>query len=167
MWDGLQHGSPRRGGGHEGCRGHFSLLPDIPVCVPIPPQIGLFISYDNATKQLDTVYDITPALAQAFLERIGSSSFDVRNTSTMYRQGRRGAPACFPRRALGPRAWRGACPLRDPSCGVPRGAGAGTDAPGTLLPPGHVPRWQRGAGRWSVLNTQLHSVHSKADASFP
>ncbi|OXB54331.1 hypothetical protein ASZ78_015511, partial [Callipepla squamata] len=39
-------------------------------------EIKLFISYDNATKQLDTVYDITPELAQAFLERINSSGFD-------------------------------------------------------------------------------------------
>ncbi|KAM8779916.1 otoancorin [Rhynchonycteris naso] len=52
-----------------------------------PIEMGLFISYDNATKQLDTVYDITPALAQAFLERIGSSSFDMRNTSTIHRLG--------------------------------------------------------------------------------
>ncbi|XP_037360454.1 otoancorin isoform X2 [Talpa occidentalis] len=52
-----------------------------------PREMGLFISYDNATKQLDTVYDITPALAQAFLERIGSSSFDMRNTSTIHRLG--------------------------------------------------------------------------------
>ncbi|XP_062956736.1 otoancorin [Cynocephalus volans] len=52
-----------------------------------PTEIGLFISYDNATKQLDTVYDITPELAQAFLERIGSSSFDMRNTSTIHRLG--------------------------------------------------------------------------------
>ncbi|NXE73191.1 OTOAN protein, partial [Cochlearius cochlearius] len=50
-------------------------------------EIRLFISYDNATKQLDTVYDIRPELAQAFLERINSSGFDVRNTSTIYRQG--------------------------------------------------------------------------------
>ncbi|NXE89248.1 OTOAN protein, partial [Menura novaehollandiae] len=49
-------------------------------------EIRLFISYDNATKQLDTVYDITPELAQAFLERIHSSGFDMRNTSTIYRQ---------------------------------------------------------------------------------
>ncbi|NXK07477.1 OTOAN protein, partial [Herpetotheres cachinnans] len=49
-------------------------------------EIRLFISYDNATKQLDTVYDITPELAQAFLERINSSGFDMRNTSTIYRQ---------------------------------------------------------------------------------
>ncbi|KFP26989.1 Otoancorin, partial [Colius striatus] len=49
-------------------------------------EIRLFISYDNATKQLDMVYDITPELAQAFLERINSSGFDMRNTSTMYRQ---------------------------------------------------------------------------------
>ncbi|XP_012905181.2 otoancorin [Mustela putorius furo] len=54
-----------------------------------PVEIGLFISYDNATKQLDTVYDITPELAQAFLERISSSSFDMRNTSTIHRQGAR------------------------------------------------------------------------------
>ncbi|XP_051488094.1 otoancorin isoform X2 [Apus apus] len=50
-------------------------------------EIKLFISYDNATKQLDTVYDITPELAQAFLERINSSGFDMRNTSTIYRLG--------------------------------------------------------------------------------
>ncbi|NXE19662.1 OTOAN protein, partial [Ardeotis kori] len=50
-------------------------------------EIRLFVSYDNATKQLDTVYDITPELAQAFLERINSSGFDMRNTSTIYRQG--------------------------------------------------------------------------------
>ncbi|NWR46372.1 OTOAN protein, partial [Regulus satrapa] len=50
-------------------------------------EIRLFISYDNATKQLDTVYDITPELAQALLERINSSGFDMRNTSTIYRQG--------------------------------------------------------------------------------
>ncbi|NXN11307.1 OTOAN protein, partial [Indicator maculatus] len=49
-------------------------------------EIRLFISYDNATKQLDTVYDITPELAQAFLEGINSSGFDMRNTSTIYRQ---------------------------------------------------------------------------------
>ncbi|NWH60901.1 OTOAN protein, partial [Geococcyx californianus] len=50
-------------------------------------EIRLFVSYDNATKQLDAVYDITPELAQAFLERINSSGFDMRNTSTIYRQG--------------------------------------------------------------------------------
>ncbi|NXT80377.1 OTOAN protein, partial [Zapornia atra] len=50
-------------------------------------EIRLFISFDNATKQLDTVYDITPELAQAFLERINSSGFDMRNTSTIYRLG--------------------------------------------------------------------------------
>ncbi|NXB25473.1 OTOAN protein, partial [Rhagologus leucostigma] len=50
-------------------------------------EIRLFVSYDNATKQLDTVYDITPELAQALLERINSSGFDMRNTSTIYRQG--------------------------------------------------------------------------------
>ncbi|XP_069342075.1 otoancorin isoform X2 [Eulemur rufifrons] len=52
-----------------------------------PLEIGLFISYDNATKQLDTVYDITPELAQAFLERISSSNFSMRNTSTIHRLG--------------------------------------------------------------------------------
>uniref|UniRef100_G3UCM8 Otoancorin n=1 Tax=Loxodonta africana TaxID=9785 RepID=G3UCM8_LOXAF len=52
-----------------------------------PTEIGLFISYDNATKQLDTVYDITPRLAQAFLDRISSSNFDMRNTSTIHRLG--------------------------------------------------------------------------------
>ncbi|NXX92803.1 OTOAN protein, partial [Centropus bengalensis] len=51
-------------------------------------EIRLFISYDNATKQLDAVYDITPELAQAFLERINSSGFYMRNTSTIYRQDR-------------------------------------------------------------------------------
>ncbi|NXL24201.1 OTOAN protein, partial [Setophaga kirtlandii] len=50
-------------------------------------EVRLFISYDNATKQLDTVYDITPELAQALLERINSSGFDMRNTSSIYRQG--------------------------------------------------------------------------------
>ncbi|NWX95619.1 OTOAN protein, partial [Nothoprocta ornata] len=49
-------------------------------------EIRLFISYDNATKQLDAVYDITPDLAQAFLEIINSSGFDIRNISTIYRQ---------------------------------------------------------------------------------
>uniref|UniRef100_A0A8C9H1D1 Otoancorin n=1 Tax=Piliocolobus tephrosceles TaxID=591936 RepID=A0A8C9H1D1_9PRIM len=52
-----------------------------------PTEIGLFISYDNASKQLDTVYDITPELAQAFLERISSSNFNMRNTSTIHRLG--------------------------------------------------------------------------------
>ncbi|XP_049644111.1 otoancorin [Suncus etruscus] len=52
-----------------------------------PIEMGLFISYDNATKQLDMVYDITPALAQVFLERISSSGFDMRNTSTIHRLG--------------------------------------------------------------------------------
>ncbi|XP_075384234.1 otoancorin [Tenrec ecaudatus] len=52
-----------------------------------PIEIGLFISYDNATKQLDTVYDITPELAQAFLERISSSNFDMRNISIIHRLG--------------------------------------------------------------------------------
>ncbi|XP_028620133.1 otoancorin [Grammomys surdaster] len=52
-----------------------------------PTEIGLFISYDNATKQLDTVYDVTPDLAQAFLERIRCSSFDMKNISTIHRLG--------------------------------------------------------------------------------
>ncbi|EGW13927.1 Otoancorin [Cricetulus griseus] len=59
-----------------------------------PIEIGLFISYDNATKQLDTVYDVTPELAQAFLERIRCSSFDMRNISTIHRQGL-GLLVCF------------------------------------------------------------------------
>nr|XP_006201258.1 otoancorin isoform X1 [Vicugna pacos] len=63
---------------------HLSLEEIKKIC---PREIGLFISYDNATKQLDTVYDITPELAQAFLEKISSSSFDMRNTSTIHRQG--------------------------------------------------------------------------------
>ncbi|XP_063285554.1 otoancorin [Pelobates fuscus] len=50
-------------------------------------EIRMFISYDNATKQLDTVYDITPDLAKAFLELINSSGFDMRNISTIYRLG--------------------------------------------------------------------------------
>ncbi|NWV61719.1 OTOAN protein, partial [Malurus elegans] len=58
-------------------------------------EIRLFISYDNATKQLDTVYDITPELAQALLERINSSGFDMRNTSTIYRQDWLGLLVCF------------------------------------------------------------------------
>ncbi|OWK11049.1 hypothetical protein Celaphus_00007004, partial [Cervus elaphus hippelaphus] len=63
-----------------------------------PIEIGLFISYDNATKQLDTVYDVTPVLAQAFLEKISSSNFDMRNTSTIHRQGAwaLGPQSCFP-----------------------------------------------------------------------
>ncbi|XP_053550235.1 otoancorin [Bombina bombina] len=50
-------------------------------------EIRMFISYDNATKQLDTVYDIAPELAKAFLDRINSSGFDMRNISTIYRLG--------------------------------------------------------------------------------
>ncbi|NWI58463.1 OTOAN protein, partial [Calyptomena viridis] len=49
-------------------------------------ELRLFISSDNATKQLDTVYDVSPGTAQAFLQRISSSGFDMRNTSTIYRQ---------------------------------------------------------------------------------
>ncbi|XP_063790532.1 otoancorin [Pseudophryne corroboree] len=50
-------------------------------------EIRIFISYDNATKQLDTVCDITRDLAKAFLELINSSGFDMRNISTLYRLG--------------------------------------------------------------------------------
>ncbi|XP_067859620.1 otoancorin-like [Heptranchias perlo] len=50
-------------------------------------EIRLFINYDNATKQLDSVYDITPATAKAFQERINASGFDMANTSTVYRLG--------------------------------------------------------------------------------
>eukprot|EP00079_Xenopus_tropicalis_P039335 XP_017953106.1 PREDICTED: otoancorin [Xenopus tropicalis] len=50
-------------------------------------EIRMFISYDNATKQLDTVYDITPDLAKALLELINASGFDMRNISTIYRLG--------------------------------------------------------------------------------
>ncbi|KAB1263020.1 Otoancorin [Camelus dromedarius] len=75
---------------------HLSLEEIMKIC---PREIGLFISYDNATKQLDTVYDITPELAQAFLEKISSSSFDMRNTSTIHRQGAgiSGPSELFPR----------------------------------------------------------------------
>ncbi|XP_070811135.1 otoancorin [Pituophis catenifer annectens] len=52
-----------------------------------PYEMWLFVSYDNATKQLDMVYDITPDLVQAFLERINASGFDMRNVSTLYRLG--------------------------------------------------------------------------------
>ncbi|XP_072415891.1 otoancorin-like isoform X1 [Chiloscyllium punctatum] len=52
-----------------------------------PNEIRLFINYDNATKQLDSVYDITPATAKAFQERIDASGFDLINTSTVYRLG--------------------------------------------------------------------------------
>ncbi|NWX30216.1 OTOAN protein, partial [Notiomystis cincta] len=62
-------------------------------------EIRVFISYDNATKQLDTVYDITPELAQALLDRINSSGFDMRNTSTIYRQG------CFAFSLMGVEGW--------------------------------------------------------------
>nr|XP_005998448.1 PREDICTED: otoancorin [Latimeria chalumnae] len=50
-------------------------------------ETRLFISYDNATKQLDSVYDITPDIAKAFLRRINSSGFDIGNASTVYRLG--------------------------------------------------------------------------------
>lgn len=82
--------------GHRG--GSFTGAPAAPTDLPgLLHQIGLFISYDNATKQLDTVYDITPELAQAFLERISSSNFDMRNASTIHRQGvwALGPQSCF------------------------------------------------------------------------
>ncbi|XP_072125259.1 otoancorin-like isoform X1 [Mobula birostris] len=50
-------------------------------------EIRLFINYDNATKQLDSVYDIMPATARAFQERINASGFNMANTSTVYRLG--------------------------------------------------------------------------------
>ncbi|XP_032896482.1 otoancorin isoform X2 [Amblyraja radiata] len=50
-------------------------------------EIRHFINYDNATKQLDSVYDITPTTARAFQERINASGFDMANTSTVYRLG--------------------------------------------------------------------------------
>ncbi|XP_067912715.1 otoancorin-like isoform X2 [Heterodontus francisci] len=50
-------------------------------------EIRLFINYDNATKQLDSVYDITPATAKAFQQRINASGFDMANTSAVYRLG--------------------------------------------------------------------------------
>ncbi|XP_041133067.1 otoancorin-like isoform X2 [Polyodon spathula] len=49
--------------------------------------IRMFINYDNATKQLDSVYDIKPATAKAFLGSINGSGFDMRNTSIVYRLG--------------------------------------------------------------------------------
>eukprot|EP00062_Callorhinchus_milii_P008984 gi/632952709/ref/XP_007891998.1/ PREDICTED: otoancorin [Callorhinchus milii] len=52
-----------------------------------PHEIRLFINYDNATKQMDSVYDITLATAKAFQERINASGFDLTNTSTVYRLG--------------------------------------------------------------------------------
>ncbi|XP_051877169.1 otoancorin-like [Pristis pectinata] len=50
-------------------------------------EIRIFINYDNATKQLDSVYDITPGTARAFQERINASGFNMANTSTVYRLG--------------------------------------------------------------------------------
>lgn len=87
---GAQHRPPGRD-----FTGLLQPLTDVPGLLH---QIGLFISYDNATKQLDTVYDVTPELAQAFLERISSSNFDMRNTSTIHRQGAwvPGPRSCFP-----------------------------------------------------------------------
>lgn len=67
--------------------GQLPVLTDLTHLPILVHQIGLFISYDNATKQLDTVYDVTPELAQAFLERIHCSNFDMRNISTIHRQG--------------------------------------------------------------------------------
>ncbi|XP_043945553.1 otoancorin isoform X2 [Protopterus annectens] len=50
-------------------------------------EMELFISYDSATKQLDSVYDISPAVARAFQEKIGLTKFDLKNISTVYRLG--------------------------------------------------------------------------------
>ncbi|XP_069763243.1 otoancorin-like isoform X5 [Narcine bancroftii] len=50
-------------------------------------EIRRFINYGNATKQLDSVYDITSTTARAFQKRISASGFDMANTSTVYRLG--------------------------------------------------------------------------------
>ncbi|MGH0139239.1 UNVERIFIED_CONTAM: hypothetical protein FKN15_068648 [Acipenser sinensis] len=50
-------------------------------------EIRMFINYDNATKQLDSVYDVKHATAKAFLGRINGSGFDMGNTSIVYRLG--------------------------------------------------------------------------------
>ncbi|MBN3303872.1 OTOAN protein, partial [Amia calva] len=47
----------------------------------------LFINYDNATKQLDSVCDIKHATAKAFLRRVNASGFDMANVSIAYRVG--------------------------------------------------------------------------------
>uniref|UniRef100_A0A8C4T7A1 Otoancorin n=1 Tax=Erpetoichthys calabaricus TaxID=27687 RepID=A0A8C4T7A1_ERPCA len=40
-------------------------------------EIRMFINYDNATKQLDSMYDIKHGTARAFLKRINGSGFDM------------------------------------------------------------------------------------------
>lgn len=45
----------------------------------------IFIHYDNATKQLDCVYDMKPDAGKAFLHRINASGFDMANVSIAYR----------------------------------------------------------------------------------
>ena len=47
----------------------------------------MFIHCDNATKQLDSVYDIKLGPGKAFLHRINLSGFDMTNVSTAYRSG--------------------------------------------------------------------------------
>lgn len=99
--------------------------------------MGLFISYDNATKQLDTVYDLTPELAQAFLERIGASDFDLRNTSTVHRQAGLGPGSGAPGHCPGQpplsspqREGRRPAPLFDQSpVSVPERAGVSSKRP--------------------------------------
>ncbi|XP_061086470.1 otoancorin-like [Conger conger] len=50
-------------------------------------EMKIFIHYDNATKQLDSVYDIKLGPGKAFLHRINASGFDMTNVSTAYRLG--------------------------------------------------------------------------------
>ncbi|KAG5854343.1 hypothetical protein ANANG_G00036810 [Anguilla anguilla] len=50
-------------------------------------EMRIFIHYDNATKQLDSVYDIKSGPGKAFLHRINASGFDMTNVSTAYRLG--------------------------------------------------------------------------------
>ncbi|KAG9350257.1 hypothetical protein JZ751_026611, partial [Albula glossodonta] len=42
-------------------------------------EMRIFIHYDNATKQLDSVYDIKLGPGKAFLHRINASGFDMAN----------------------------------------------------------------------------------------
>ncbi|XP_036385328.1 otoancorin-like [Megalops cyprinoides] len=50
-------------------------------------EMRIFIHYDNATKQLDSVYDIKLGPGKAFLHRINASGFDMANVSIAYRLG--------------------------------------------------------------------------------
>ncbi|XP_018617000.1 otoancorin isoform X2 [Scleropages formosus] len=50
-------------------------------------EMRIFIHYDNATKQLDCVYDIRPGVGRAFLHRVNASGFDMANVSIAYRLG--------------------------------------------------------------------------------